>query len=71
MAKAALVPLSIEEFQKASTTATVFETRAEVPDGIIPGSYWTTCAGPFNWWVVMTIGPKDPMILVVEEGREE
>lgn len=61
-------PLSIEEFQKAAETATVFDTRLNPEGGVIVGSYWVPSVGPMCQWVSMMANPDSPVLFVVAPG---
>lgn len=51
--------------------ATLIDTRTDIPDGLIPGSYWTPGKGPMTTWIAMTVTHEDPIVVVTEEGKHE
>lgn len=38
-------------------------------DGVIKNSYWTHNKAPITSWIPMVAGPKDEILIVVEEGK--
>lgn len=65
------IPLSIEEFQKLAEKSTIFDTRGNVEGGLIKGAFWTHEKGSMcNWVSMLTANPEEPILLVVDEGRE-
>jgi rhodanese-related sulfurtransferase len=71
-----MTPLSAEAFEaaQAETKAIVLDTRApqEFAKGFIPGSYNIGIDGSFaNWVGTIFKDVKQPLLLVVDEGREE
>ena len=51
--------------------ATLIDTRTDVPDGLIPGSYWTPGKGPIPSWISMTVTHENPVVIVTEDGKHE
>lgn len=67
----AIQPLTLEVFYKLSSKAVIFDTRLVCDGGLIEKSYWLYGDMKFDTCAPLVADPDDPILLVVDQGRQD